>query len=103
MTHNGVLKNKLGLLAGTYKKSSELINKRSHWNQINEDIAIWYDIINNVWMIGPSRHLGSTKGGISSVQDSACPTSSPNLFQYGDVAEGKWRLVPDNSFSIQCV
>ena len=102
MTLNGGLKNKLGILAGTYKKSSELVNKRSHWNQINEDIAIWYDIINNVWMIGPSRHLGSTNGGISSVQDSACPTS-PNLFQYGDVAEGKWRLVPDNSFSIQCV
>ena len=102
VTLNGVVKDKQGSKAGTYQKASGLINNRSYWNEVYGDNALWWDNIINVWMIGDSSNIGSNRGVIHSVQDSACPTS-PNLFQYGDVAEGKWRLVPDNSFSFQCV
>ena len=100
VTLNGVVKDKWGSKAGTYQKASGLINNRSHWNQIDGDQALWYDITTNTWLIGSSSKLGSNIGGIESVQDTACPTSD-NLFKYAD--SGKWPLAPINSVSIQCV
>ena len=102
VTLNGVVKDKHGSKAGTYQKASDLINGRSYYNQIDGDQALWWDKITNVWMIGPSSYLGSNTGGISSVQDSACPTSD-NLFKYADVAASVFVLAPINTVSIQCV
>ena len=103
VTLNGVVKDKQGQYgrAGTYQKASGLINNRSHWNKIDGDLALWYDISYNEWTIGDSSDLGSNTGGIYSVQDTACPTSD-NLFKYADGA-GEWPLAPINSVSIQCV
>ena len=102
VTLNGVAKDKRGQYgrAGTYQKASTLINNRWYWNHINGDIALWYDNINNVWIIGYSSDLGSNTGGIASAQDSACPTSD-NLFEYWNSDE--FVLAPINTISIQCV
>ena len=50
---------------------------------------------------GDSIDLGSNIGGITSAQDSACPTSD-KLFKYWNRFEGGV-LEPINSVSIQCV
>ena len=63
-------------------------------------LALWYDIIANNWMIGPSSDLGSNGGYIYSVQETACPNSE-NLFKYWNSSE--FLLAPINSVSIQCV
>ena len=99
VTLNGVVKDKQGSKAGTYQKANELTNNRSYWNKINGDHALWWDKITNKWLIGPSSDLGSTTAGITSVQDSACPTSY-NRFKYHDGKE--WSLAPINSVSFQC-
>ena len=99
VTLNGVVKDKKDEFAGTYQKASVLINKRSYWNKIDGEYALWWDIIVNSWTIGRLSDLGSNLGYIKSVQDSACPTSD-NLFKYGDGE--KWHLAPINSVSIQC-
>ena len=75
---NGVVKDIKSNRAGTYQKTSGMINNRSHWNKIDGDqpygaAALWYDNIWNHWVIGPSSYLGSTTASISSAQDSACP------------------------------
>jgi len=102
VTLNGVLKDKQGGFAGTYQKASGFINNRSHWIKNDGEDALWYDIINNNWKIGFSSDLGSDIGGISSVQDAACPTSG-NLFKNSYGAANKWKLAPINSVSIECV
>ena len=101
VTLNGVVKDRHGGFAGTYQKASKLTNNRIFWNQTDGDRALWWDNINK-WRIGSSSYLGSNTGYISSVQDSACPTSD-NLFKYYDSDSGKWPLAPINSVSIQCV
>ena len=89
VTLNGVAKEKQGIKAGTYLKASGLINNRSHWLQIDGDQALWYSIIDNRWNIGFSSDLGSNIGGITSVQDSACPTKADKfLYATGD----EWTL-----------
>jgi len=100
VTLNGVVKDNQGGFAGNYQKVSELINGRSYWNKMDGDDALWWDKINNNWMIGSSSNLGSNIGCIKSVQDSACPTSN-NRFNYSDGVE--FNLAPINSVSIQCV
>ena len=100
VTVNGVVKYHQDGFAGTYQKASGLKNNRSYWNKIGGDHALWYDNSNS-WLIGYSSDLGSTTGGIHSVQDSACPTSD-NLFKYA-LGGGNWPLAPINSVSIQCV
>ena len=50
VTLNGVVKDKQSSRAGTYQKASGLINKRSYWNQIDGDEALWWDITINVWL-----------------------------------------------------
>ena len=100
VTLNGVVKDKQGGLAGTYQKANGLKNSRSHW--IDGDQALWFDISNNVWMIGYSSDLGSNTGGIILVQDSACPTSD-NQFKYVNTDdETGFRIAPINTVSIQC-
>ena len=104
VTINGVVKDKQGEIAGTYQKGNELINNRSYWNKIDGDEALWWDITINVWLIGESIDLGSNYGGIGSVQDSACPTTSDNQFKYNHSNdEPGFRSAPINSVSIQCV
>jgi len=100
VTLNGVVRDEQSSRSGTYQKTSRLINNRSYWNQIDGDQALWWDNINNVWMIGDSSDLGNNFGGIASTQDSACPTSD-NLFQCSNGDE--FFLAPINSVSIQCV
>jgi len=102
VTLSGVVKDKQGRFAGTYQKASGFINNRSHWIKNDGEDALWYDIINNNWKIGFSSDLGSDIGGISSVQDAACPTSG-NLFKNSYGAANKWKLAPINSVSIECV
>ena len=102
MTINGAEINYyVGGYAGTYHKVSGLINNRSYWNRNDGDKALWWDNITNVWIIGDSIDLGSNIGGITSAQDSACPTSD-NLFKYWNRFEGGV-LATINSVSIQCV
>ena len=95
VTLNGVVKDKWSIFVGTYQKASELINNRSYWNDIDGDGALWWNNMFNVWIIG----ISST-GGLSSAQDSACPTSD-NQYIYHD-GDGIV-LAPINSVSIQCV
>ena len=102
VTLNGVVKDIKRSRAGTYQKTSGLINNRSHWNKIDGDHALWYNNNNNVWMIGSSRYLGSRiTDGIHSFQDTACPKSDCR-FKYHS-GSGEWALAPINSVSIQCV
>ena len=101
VTLNGVVKDEQWERAGTYQKASGLINNRSHWNKIDGDQALWYDITVNVWLIGDSSYLGSNDGSIHSAQDTACPTSD-NQFKYVD-DDDEWTLAPINSVSIQCI
>ena len=106
VTLNGVVKDKQGEygIAGTYQKAIGLINNRSYWNHIDGNIALWWDITINVWLIGESIDLGSNFGGIESAQDSACPTTSDNQFKYNHSNdEDGLRFAPINSVSIQCV
>ena len=104
VTLNGVVKDKQGSRAGTYQKASTLINNRWYWNHINGDVALWYVNEDNYWMIGSSSNLGNDYGGITTAQDSACPTSD-NQFKYtiGSGESAQWPLAPINSVSIQCV
>ena len=103
---NGDVKDKQSHRAGIYQKASELINKRSYWNQINGTNALWYSIIDNGWIIGSSSNLKSDISAITSAQDSACPTSE-NLFFYviGEMSAHdyeEWIFAKNNSVSIQC-
>ena len=103
VTLNGVVKDKQSRIAdGTYQKASGLSNNRSYWNHIDKDYALWWNKINNKWMMGSSSDVGSNFGGIESAKDSACPTSD-NLFKYADVVAGVFVLAPINSVSIQCL
>ena len=102
VTLNGVVKDKQGSRAGTYQKASGLINNRTYWNEVDGEDALWWDKINNIWMLGDSSDLGSDIGGIHSAQDSACPNSD-NLFKYNHSNdEIGYRLAPINTVSIQC-
>ena len=65
--------------------------------------ALWYDNIYNRWIIGVSRSLGSSNGAIYTSKDTACPTTSDNLWKYVNLVNGEYLLAPNNFVSIQCV
>ena len=97
---NGDVKDKQSHRAGIYQKASELINKRSYWNQINGTNALWYSIIDNGWIIGSSSNLKSDISAITSAQDTACPNNENKYFYWNT---NQYILASTNSISIQCV
>ena len=63
--------------------------------------AIWFDIVNNSWIIGDSSNRGSNTGGIASAHDSGCPTQNGMRFNYA-IGNSQWPLAPKNSVSLTC-